>query len=61
MSYVERKRIHCTGRGRRLERARRRVESVMNICALKTRKDVVGGTKTVNVGDETEIMRKMSQ
>lgn len=61
MSYVEHKYIHCTERGRRLERGRRRVKRVMNICAMKTRKDAVGGTKTVNVGDETEVMRKMTQ
>ena len=36
-------------------------ERTMNICALETDKDAVGGTKTVNVGDETEIMRKISQ
>lgn len=61
MSYVEHKSIHCTGQGRHLKRGSRRVERTMNICALETGKDAVGGTKTVNVGDETEIMRKISQ
>lgn len=62
MSYVEHKSICCTGQGRHLKRGRRRrVERTMIICALETDKDAVGGTKTVNVGEETEIMRKISQ